>query len=611
MRRHGPLRRPRSGAVDCDRPDEQLSRRRVAMRARAIRRLVAATVVALPLLITASAQADTATFAPVADSYVTSDQPAANFGLATQLQVNGSSPIKRTYLRFNLALPSGAQVQSATLRVYTSVSSSTQGFYAFDVPDDSWGETTLTYGNAPAFGSQLAWSGAWSTAGYRDVVLPASAIANGANSLGLSNTSTYYKPFDSREGTNKPQLLVGYTVPTSPTPTPTPTPSPTGDTTPPGAPTALTAMGGDRSVALNWADNGEADLAGYRVYRRNADGTWPATPTATTTSSSYTDSGLTNGTAYTYRVTAYDKSSNESAPSSTTTATPTAPAAGDPVVGAAGDIACDPADSSYNSGNGTSSTCRQKYTSDLLVNRGLAGVLSLGDNQYESGALSAFKTSFDPTWGRAKSIMHPAVGNHEYNTSGAAGYFDYFNGSGVTGGRAGDRGKGYYSYDIGAWHLIALNSNCSKVSCAAGSAQETWLKNDLAQHPAKCTLAYWHHPRFSSGSHGSNTALQTIWQDLYNANADLVLSGHDHDYERFAPQNASGAADATRGIREFVVGTGGRSHYAFSATIANSEVRSSDTYGVLLLTLHASSYDWKFVPEAGRTFSDSGSTSCH
>jgi hypothetical protein len=561
----------------------------------ATRRLAATLFAALPLLCTTYAHADTTTFTPEADSYVSSDQPSANFGLATQLQVNGGSPTKRAYLRFNVALPSGAQVNSATLRLYTSVAMSTAGFYAYAVADNSWGETTLTYANAPAFGSQLGWSGGWSTAGYQSVSLPVSAIAVGVKSIGLSNTTSYYKPFDSREGVNKPQLVVGYTVPVS-------TPPP-GDTTPPSAPTGLAATGGDRSVSLDWADNADADLAGYRVYRRNADGTWPASPTATTTSSTYVDSGLTNGTAYTYRVTAYDTSSNESAPSSTATATATAPAAGDPVIAAAGDIACP-------SSTVSSSSCHQKATSDLLT--GADSVLTLGDNQYDSGALSAYNAYFDPTWGRFKAAMHPSVGNHEYGTSGAAGYFDYFNGSGATDGMAGPRGKGYYSYNIGSWHFIALNSNCGNVSCSSGSAQETWLRSDLAAHANQCTLAYWHHPRFSSGTtHGSSTATAAFWTDLYNANADVVLSGHEHNYERFGPQNPSGAADATRGIREFVVGTGGRSHYGFGTGIPNGEVRNSDTYGVLRLTLHAASYDWQFVPEAGRTFSDSGSTACH
>ncbi len=286
------------------------------------------------------------------------------------------------------------------------------------------------------------------------------------------------------------------------------------------------------------------------------------------------------------------------------TNTPPLNTTGDPVIAAAGDIACDPADGSFNGGNGSTNNCRQKAVSDLLVGTNLSAVLTLGDNQYEDGTLTKFQQSYDLSWGRVKNITHPAAGNHEYNTAGASGYYDYF------GAAAGDKTKGYYSYDIGAWHFIALNSNCSQVGgCGSGSPQEQWLKADLAAHPNMCTLAYWHHPRFSSGEHGSSTSYDAFWKDLYTAGAEIVLNGHDHDYERFAPQNPGGAADPN-GIQEFVVGTGGKNHYTFTAIQPNSAVRNSDTYGVLKLTLHATSYDWQFVPEAGKTFSDSGTRNC-
>jgi hypothetical protein len=290
---------------------------------------------------------------------------------------------------------------------------------------------------------------------------------------------------------------------------------------------------------------------------------------------------------------------------STPTAVVTAPT-NDPVIAAAGDIACSPTDGSFNSGNGTASACRQKYTSDLVDNQGFAGTLLLGDNQYENGELANYNASYGPSWGRFKSSTYPAPGNHEYNTAGATGYYNYF------GTRAGDPTKGYYSTDIGSWHVIALNSNCGVVSCTAGSAQEQWLRSDLAAHPAACTVAFWHHPRFSSDAeHGNDTAVQPLYQALYDANADLILNGHAHDYERFAPQTATGTADNTRGIREFVVGTGGKSHYGFGTVKANSQVRNGTTFGVLKLTLHANSYDWQFVPEAGQSFTDSGTTACH
>jgi hypothetical protein len=286
-----------------------------------------------------------------------------------------------------------------------------------------------------------------------------------------------------------------------------------------------------------------------------------------------------------------------------------------PIIAAAGDIACDPSFSYYQNGLGTGSRCRQKYTSDLLVKAGLAAVLPLGDVQYECAGYSAFVQSYDPSWGRLKAITRPALGNHEYRTSTgsgcdtsgkAGGYFRYF------GAAAGDPSNGYYSYDIGAWHLVALNSNCSVVSCGSSSAQVQWLRQDLAAHPTKCTLGYWHHPRFTSGTNSPGSSSVTpLYQALYDHGADVVLVGHDHHYERFAPQDPSGARDLGRGIRQFVVGTGGRGFHPLQAARPNSEVRNNATFGVLKLALHPTSYDWRFVPEAGKSFTDAGSQACH
>ncbi len=290
-------------------------------------------------------------------------------------------------------------------------------------------------------------------------------------------------------------------------------------------------------------------------------------------------------------------------------------ATSDPVIAAAGDIACDPTSRSFNMGNGTSRSCHQKQTSDLLMNAKLAAVLVLGDTQYYCGGYNAFLQSYDLSWGRVKSITHPVVGNHEYLTSrgtdctsaneGAAGYFNYF------GTAAGDPSQGYYSFDIGAWHLIALNSNCSSAGgCGPTSSQGQWLEADLAAHPNLCTLAYWHIPLFSSGGRDSANT-QSIWQSLYNHNVDVVLNGHDHIYERFAPQTPNAAPDPIRGIREFIVGSGGANHSALERVALNSEVRNDDTFGVLMLTLHSSSYYWQFVPEAGKKFTDVGTGVCH
>ena len=293
-------------------------------------------------------------------------------------------------------------------------------------------------------------------------------------------------------------------------------------------------------------------------------------------------------------------------------------AAGDPVIAAAGDISCDVQDPGYNGGLGVTSRCRQKYTSDLLYHTGLSAVLPLGDNQYECGSLSGYQQVYNPTWGRVKSISYPVPGNHEYQTFtvtfgtdctpanvNATGYYSYY------GNRAGNASKGYYSYNIGTWHLIALNSNCTDVGgCGAASLQGIWLENDLSAHPNQCTLAYWHQPLFSSGGRASN-AFTAFWATLYAHGADVVLNGHDHLYERFAQQAPDGSVDPNHGIREFVVGTGGGDHTPVVSLAANSQVVNDTTFGVLKLTLHATSYDWQFVPEAGATFTDSGTGTCN
>ena len=250
------------------------------------------------------------------------------------------------------------------------------------------------------------------------------------------------------------------------------------------------------------------------------------------------------------------------------------------------------------------STTTDEATAKLLD--GISGtVFTLGDNVYNSGTSAEFANCYNPTWGRHKTRTKPSVGNHEYLTSGASGYFNYF------GAAAGDPKKGYYSYDRGDWHVIVLNSNCSQVPCAAGSAQDTWLRADLANHPNKCTLAYFHAPLYSSGQYGNSTYVRPFWKALYQANADVVLSGHEHDYERFAPQNPYGALDSARGIREFVVGAGGTYLRPFGTIKPNSQSRNASAHGVLKLTLNSGGYAWKFVPVAGKTFTDSGTASCH
>lgn len=240
-------------------------------------------------------------------------------------------------------------------------------------------------------------------------------------------------------------------------------------------------------------------------------------------------------------------------------------------------------------------------TADLLDN--IPGtVFTTGDNAYEDGSTDDFTNCYASSWGRHRSRTRPSPGNHDYHTDGAAGYFSYF------GAAAGDPEMGYYSYDLGTWHVIALNSN---IDHSVFSPQLQWLVDDLAAHLTQCTVAYWHHPLFSSGFHGSDESMRPFWDVLYAAGVDIVLNGHDHNYERFAPQTPSGDPDPARGIRAFVVGTGGRALRPFGQIAANSEVRNSETFGVLKLTLERTGYRWEFFPVAGSSFTDSGRADCH
>jgi acid phosphatase type 7 len=271
------------------------------------------------------------------------------------------------------------------------------------------------------------------------------------------------------------------------------------------------------------------------------------------------------------------------------------PAQSDPVLVGAGDIAsCDDL-------AGAEATAK-------LIDKIPGTVFAAGDLAYPDGSDENFAKCYDPTWGRFKDRTRPAPGNHEYHSDGASGYTRYF------GTAAGDPTKDYYSYELGAWHIIALNSECAAVGgCDADSPQGQWLAHDLAQHPASCTLAYFHKPLFSSGgAHGNDPLMKPLWDTLYHAGADVVIGGHDHDYERFAPQDPEGRPDPAHGIREFVVGSGGKnSHRKMGVAKPNSEARNDDAFGVLKLTLHPKGYDWEFVPEAGKAFSDSGSGTCH
>lgn len=275
-------------------------------------------------------------------------------------------------------------------------------------------------------------------------------------------------------------------------------------------------------------------------------------------------------------------------------------------VAAAGDLVCESTNAHFNNGLGTTKECKMNQTADLVIQEGVDAVLTLGDNQYDNGTHEEFLNTYDKSWGVFKNITYPSLGNHDYYTKGAAGYFAYF------GKRAGDEQKGYYSFDLGSWHIIALNSNCASIDgCGMNSLQTRWLMTDLEKNQNNCILAYWHHPLFSSGPHGDNVFVKPFWQILYRGGADIVLNGHDHIYERFTPQDPDGLKDAKKGIREFIAGTGGRSLYTIKNRKLNSEIIETQTYGILKLILKKDMYEWKFIPETGKSFQDSGRSACH
>ncbi len=232
-------------------------------------------------------------------------------------------------------------------------------------------------------------------------------------------------------------------------------------------------------------------------------------------------------------------------------------------------------------------------------------VFTLGDNVYPKGRAKEFRDCYDTTWGRHKHRTRPAVGNHDYRSSNGKAYFDYF------GDKAGERDEGFYSYDLGGWKIIVLNTNCRQArGCGLGSRQYEWLRQELANSPP-CVAAYGHHPRFSSGKHGAVENMDPLFRLLYEHNADLYIAGHDHNYERFAPQDPSGRLDPERGVRQFIAGTGGREHRRVGKPAKNSEIIDRTSFGILKLTLLEHSYDWEFVPVAGDSFRDSGSGKCH
>jgi acid phosphatase type 7 len=521
----------------------------------------AARIVALVVLLAlgaARADAATSTFVSDADTYVSSVDPATNYGSTARLRVDGA-PVKRSYLRFDVRGIAG-RVTRATLTLVPA-SDLRSGFRVSSLSDVSWRERSLTYRSAPPAGHLLGSTGPVRSRVRISIDVSSAVKGNGRVGFVLTSRATRALALFSREPASnagrRAHRLGPYPPRLTVVSSGAPGQAPQAGTEPPDSPQqqlSLTAAGGGSGAPGTGPPENPPPVPGAAV-----------------------------------------------------------------TIAAAGDIACDPANSNFNNGLGKNNACMQQATADLIGGKDFSAVIALGDNQYYCGGLSAFQQSYDLSWGAFKSITHPAVGNHEYLTAGgtsaatgcdasntgAAGYFNYF------GSAAGNAGEGFYSWDVGTWHMVALNSNCSDAGgCNSSSAQGKWLAADLAAHQNDCTLAYWHIPLYSSGGR-ANKNMQSVWTQLYNAGADVVLTGHDHIYERFAPQDASAGLDTARGLREFIVGTGGANHTSLVTIAANSEIQNASTYGILELTLNPTSYDWRFVPIAGSSFSDAGTGDCH
>jgi hypothetical protein len=605
------------------------------------------------------------TFVAEADAQVDEENPDNNAGNSTFLQVDGESePAVESFIRFTIAGISGS-IQSARLRVYDTTNDSNNGPAVY-ATDASWTETGITWNTRPERTSEeLDNQGIIRTEAWAEYDVTAAVMSNGTFSFVLTADSSDAATFSSREGSQPPELVIslaGSSASVADTATALPASATPTSAAPLASGTLLFAPDADARVkesdpSRNYGDSStlHADGAGdpgiesfirftvtglsgpiqsarFRVYvTDNGTGDGPAVHL---TDNSWTESELTwenrpgptsdavdnKGKLGTNSWVEYDVTSvvtgdgtfsfvlladdsdgvifssreGDQPPqlalilqgSDMATAVPTVistSSSDDVTLVGAGDIAvCD--------------NDNDELTAQLLD--GIPGtVFTTGDDAYEEGAIHEFNNCYGPTWGRHKDRTKPVPGNHEYLTPGAAGYFQYY-----------DNIPEYYAYDLGNWRIYALNS---EIDVDENSPQITWLQADLASNPRQCVLAYWHQPRWSSGSHhGSDEDYQTLWQILYEAGAELVLNGHEHNYERFAEMNAEGAA-LSPGLREIVVGTGGRDLYEFGSALPASEVRDFSTYGVLKLTLRTDGYDWEFIPIPGSTFTDSGSTSCH
>lgn len=526
----------------------------------------------------------TVAFGAVADARVHEDSPGSNYGSSSSLRTElDAGADTESFLQFSVGGLSGS-VQRALLRVY-AFSGTANGPAVYGAVS-SWSESGITWGSRPALTSGVvADVGAVPSGSWAEFDVTTLVAGAGTFSFALRGTSGDGVDFYSRQSSNtslRPQLVVETAADGPPVATSPPTIS-------------GLAQAGQTLTASSGTWSGTQPIA--HAYQWERCSTTPGTacgPITGATTETYVLTGDDVGAAVRVVVTATNSAGSANAASSPTSPVAAAPPPGDPIVTAAGDIAgCDYSEDSQ--------------TAQLLDALGPTRVLTLGDNAYENGTAAEFTNCYHPTWGRHKAITNPTTGNHEYKTSGASGYFGYF------GAAAGDPTRGYYAFDLGAWRLYALNSNCEFVSCAVGSAQERWLRADLAANTRACTLAYMHHPRFSSGDtpdRRNNPSVAPLYQAFYDASGDVFLVAHNHFYERLARLGPTGAIDLQRGVRNFVVGTGGRHLYDFGTPITGSQVRNNTTHGVLELTLRSTGYAWRFVPVGSGAFTDSGSDTC-
>jgi hypothetical protein len=530
-------------------------------------------VLALMAGLQAPASAATVTVPANADSFVVSTAPSGNRGTATSLKIRNNTKI--TYMRFVVPdLAAGEKVESANLRIFATPSRCTSGVEVLRAANDTWGEKTITWRNQPGPTGPVLVKATWTVKGYRTLDVTSAVTGSGPVSFLLRHAAgcaaTSDVGINSREAVaDQPQLVVE-TVSAPP------------------PPACADGIDNDSDGSIDHpADPGCTDAT-------DTDETDPPPPPPPACSD-----GIDNDSdgSIDYPI--------DPGCSSGTDTNETDPTTGS-VIATAGDVVCDPG--SIDFGGTRPTVCQHRATADLLSEAD--AVLALGDLQYTNGALDKFMTGYDPSWGRYAPITYPAAGNHEYSTPNGQGYFDYWTSKGrPTGGV----GAGYYSVDLGSWRVIALNSNCVQVPCAEGSAQNDFLEQALVT-TQPCILAFWHHPLFNSGSvHGAEiqAGMPAFWDDLFAAHADVVLNGHEHNYQRYAQQDPAGQA-TSNGIREFVVGTGGKSHYGLlAAKDPNYQFGNATDFGVLKLRLGDNSYSWDFVAANGTVLDAGGPVPCN